>query len=39
MSCTEGYPMMFDPRNARQEFEKLLSGRDLNERNQSRQRL
>jgi hypothetical protein len=28
-----GYPMMFDPRNARQEFEKFLSGRNLNERN------
>jgi hypothetical protein len=34
-SCTAngGYPMMFDPRNARQEFEKFLSGRNLNERN------
>jgi transposase len=28
-----GYPMMFDPRDARQEFEKFLSGRNLNERN------
>lgn len=25
--------MMFDPCNARQEFEKFLSGRNLNERN------
>jgi len=25
--------MMFDPRDARQEFEKFLSGRNLNERN------